>query len=161
MPRQEQAKILVHVVYLRLHQSKLRLSLLTRPAKSDGRYLSNQTSSMRKIVDDAVDHHRPALTCGCQQYAAGPLRKRVVSVAGIAAKKAAPAAARTRRSGLIAIGLLFNTRAVQPAIAIAGPLSGSCRTTTPGCYPIWLDRYSSSFAKARISASGPLVRLCH
>jgi hypothetical protein len=30
------------------------------------------------------------LTCGCQQYAAGPLRKRAVSVAGIAAKKAAP-----------------------------------------------------------------------
>src|SRR5208283_851256 len=42
-------------------------------------------------------------------------------VAVIAAKNAAPAAARTRRPGFIATGLLFYTRAVQPAVAIAGP----------------------------------------
>jgi hypothetical protein len=81
--------------------------------------------------------------------------------------KTPPPAATTRRPGFIAIGLLFNTRAVQPAIAIAGPHFGLVQSGNIGrlpylAGPIHLLFGESAYRRVsdRWSASGT-DRLCH
>src|SRR5215510_4551194 len=49
------------MVYLPLQQPKLHLSPLTRPAEPDDRLFVQPDVLHTKIVDDAVDHHRPTL----------------------------------------------------------------------------------------------------